>query len=78
MRCPRPGRQHAAGRESHTLLSPYPTEASPITVTAWGKQLMVNSASDARIAKFIKAYAAGPQTPEPGAPCSGGVGTPDG
>lgn len=62
----------------YTLLSPYPTEPSPITVTAWGKQLTVNSASDARIAKFIKTYAAGPQTPEPGAPCSGGVGTPNG
>lgn len=65
------------GKE-YTLMSPYPTEPAPITLTAWGKQLTVNSASDARIAKFIKTYAAGPQTPEPGAPCSGGVGTPNG
>jgi hypothetical protein len=62
----------------YTLMSPYPTEPAPITLTAWGKQLTVNSASDARIAEFIKTYAAGPQTPEPGAACSGGVGTPNG
>jgi hypothetical protein len=33
-------------------------------------------ANDPRIAQFIQKYAQGPQTPEPGAPCSGGTGTP--
>ncbi|WP_194915354.1 DUF3105 domain-containing protein, partial [Catenulispora rubra] len=50
----------------------------PITVTAWGKQLNVDSATDARIAKFISKYMQGPQTPEPGAACTGGTGTPNG
>lgn len=61
----------------YTLLSPYPNQPSPISVSAWGKQLNVNSASDRRIAKFISTYAGGPQAPEPGAACTG-VGTPTG
>jgi len=64
--------------KAYTVLSPYPTQPSPITVTAWGKQLNVDSATDARIAKFISKYMQGPQTPEPGAACTGGTGTPSG
>ena len=62
--------------KAYTVLSPYPTQPWPITVTAWGKQLNLTSANDARIAKFISKYMQGPQTPEPGAACTGGTGTP--
>lgn len=44
-----------------------------MTITAWGKQLSVDSSSDGRLAAFIQKYRQGPQTPEPGAVCSGGV-----
>lgn len=57
--------------QDYILMSQDPTQASPITLTAWGVQLRVNSASDARIQQFVKAYLQGPQTPEPGAACSG-------
>ncbi|NUP46396.1 MAG: DUF3105 domain-containing protein [Catenulispora sp.] len=57
--------------KDHLMLSPYPGQPGLITLNAWGKQLNVGSASDSRIAKFISKYVNGPQTPEPGAACSG-------
>jgi hypothetical protein len=44
--------------------------------TAWGKQLALESAEDSNLERFINAYTQGPQTPEPGAACTGGVGEP--
>ncbi len=61
----------------HALLSPYPGLPSPVVISAWGMQLQVNSASDPRLAQFVSKYENGSQTPEPGALCSGGLGTPD-
>ena len=63
---------------SHVLLSPYPDLPKPVVATAWGLQLSTDSASDARLLLFIQRYEQGPQTPEPGSTCSGGIGTPIG
>jgi hypothetical protein len=60
----------------HVLMSPYPGLPEPIALSAWGLQLMVGSADDDRVDAFLRAYVKGPQTPEPGAPCSGGKATP--
>ncbi len=68
----------AATNHDHVLVSPFPNLPSPIVLTAWGLQLRVDSASDPRVETFIKKYENGPQTPELGAPCSGGVGQPTG
>lgn len=62
-----------ASLHEYELLSPYPGLPSPIVASAWGKQLSVQSASDPRLPVFLQAYLQGPQTPEPGASCSGGV-----
>jgi hypothetical protein len=65
--------------KSYTLLSPWtetPPLPAPVVASAWGLQLKVDSASDPRIADFIRSYANGRQTPEPGAVCSGGAGSP--
>ena len=59
--------------QTYGLLSPFEGMDSPITVSAWGHQLKVDSADDARLGAFIKEYRQGPQTPEPGAACTGGV-----
>ncbi len=67
-----------ASGHTYVLLSPYPNLPSPVVISAWGVQLKVTSASDARLAQFIKYYEQGPQTQEPGAACSGGNGTPSG
>jgi hypothetical protein len=65
-----------AGEQSYILMSPYPGLASDVVLTAWGLQLQVDSVSDERIEAFIDRYRAGPQTPEPGTSCDGGVDTP--
>lgn len=59
-----------------TLLSPFKDLPSPVVASAWGLQLQVDSASDPRLAQFIAKYAGGPQNPEPGARCTGGIGNP--
>lgn len=61
---------------SYTLLSPYPDLDTPVAASAWGVQLKVDSASDERLGRFIAKYRQGQQTPEPGASCVGGVGSP--
>lgn len=62
-----------AAMNSYEILSPYPDLPAPIIATAWGKRLQVESAADPRLSKFLSTYLQGSQTPEPGAPCSGGV-----
>lgn len=63
---------------SFALLSPYPDLPSPVVASAWGVQMRVDSAGDPRLATFVARYVNGQQTPEPGAPCSGGEGKPIG
>lgn len=58
--------------QPYTLMSPYPDQQSPIVLSAWGHQLKLDSADDGRIGDFLSAYVQGPQTPEPGASCTGG------
>jgi hypothetical protein len=64
------------GDQSYLLLSPFPGLKSPVVLSAWGIQLEVDSVDDERVAEFVSAYRLGPQTPEFGAACSGGVGLP--
>jgi len=64
--------------QTYLDLSPYPGLPAPVVVSAWGKQLKLQSAADPRLEAFIKKYKQGPQTPEPGATCTGGTGTPAG
>jgi Protein of unknown function (DUF3105) len=65
--------------KSYVLLSPWtdnPPLPSPVVASAWGLQLKADGASDPRIGDFVRSYANGRQTPEPGALCSGGAGSP--
>ncbi|GGY85773.1 DUF3105 domain-containing protein [Streptomyces nitrosporeus] len=57
----------------YTLMSPYDGQDGAIVLSAWGKQVAVDGADDPRVARFLARYVQGPQTPEPGAPCTGGV-----
>lgn len=68
--------QKLADRVSHTpysLMSPYEGQAGAIMLSAWGKQVTVDGADDPRVAQFFAHYVQGPQTPEPGAACTGGL-----
>ena len=64
--------------QTYLDLSPYPNLPAPVVVSAWGKQLRLTGASDPRLQEFVKLYKQGSQTPEPGSPCTGGTGTPNG
>jgi len=58
------------------LMTPYESLTDDVVLTAWGVQLEIPSFPDDRVKKFIAYYENGPQNPEPGAPCSGALGTP--
>lgn len=64
-------------RSGFRLLSPYPDLPSPIVISAWGYQLQLQQADDPRLKAFIEKYELNPQGPEPGAPCTGGLGQPE-
>ena len=68
--------QRMAEGESYVLVSPMEDLPSQVVASAWGKQLRLEGASDPRLEQFVSAFQQGPQTPEPGAACSGGVGEP--
>jgi hypothetical protein len=61
---------------SFMLLSPFPGLQSPIVLTSWSLQLEVDDANDKRVGDFIRQNRLGPRTPEPGASCQNGIGTP--
>ncbi|MFE4634148.1 DUF3105 domain-containing protein [Streptomyces sp. NPDC056773] len=61
------------GKTPYTLMSPVKEQAGTIMLSAWGKQLTVDKADDARVASFLTKYVQGPQTPEPGAACTNGL-----
>ncbi|HUR15051.1 MAG TPA: DUF3105 domain-containing protein [Mycobacteriales bacterium] len=59
-------------RPAYVLVSPYPGQGSPVMVTAWGAQLGVTSATDDRLADFVRTYAGGGQGGELGGDCAHG------
>ena len=61
-----------ADDEPYLLVSPLPGLPSPVVASAWGVQLQLQNADDPRLRSFLDEYLEGPQTPEPGAPCTGG------
>ena len=57
----------------YRLLSPFPGQDDPISIQAWGRQLVVDDASDDRLQTFAEEFTNGPQTPERGATCASGT-----
>lgn len=68
--------QSAVEGRTCMIASPYEGLPSPVVASAWGKQLQLDSADDPALDQFIQTYLQGPQTPEPGAACTGGTGSP--
>ncbi|MFF1419680.1 DUF3105 domain-containing protein [Streptomyces sp. NPDC058280] len=58
----------------YTLMSPVKDQSGAIMLSAWGKQVSVDTAADPRVEQFLTKYVQGSQTPEPGAACTGGQG----
>ena len=65
-----------AANQTHVLVSPFEGLPASIVASAWGVQQEFDSATDPGIVVFIQTYQLGAQSPEPGAPCSNGVGEP--
>jgi hypothetical protein len=61
----------------YVVVSPYEGLPAPVIASAWARQVQLDGVSDERLGQFIDQFVRGTQSPEPGAPCSGGVGTPD-
>lgn len=58
-------------------LTPYPGLSAPVVASSWGFQLRLTSPTDPRLQQFIDKFRVSPRyTPEYGAPCTGGIGTP--
>jgi hypothetical protein len=66
-----------ADGQTYLLVSPFPGSPSPIVASAWGRQLGLASASDARLDRFVHAFRLSDRAPESGGPCSGGKGRPE-
>lgn len=56
----------------YMVLSPFEGLSSPVVASAWGVQLALDGPEDPRLEEFVREYRQGPQTPEPGAACTGG------
>jgi hypothetical protein len=69
--------KNAVRGKGDTILSQYPGQARPVVLTTWDIQLQLDAVTDERVDEFINRYR-GTRGPEEGAPCSGGVGTPNG
>lgn len=63
-----------ADRHPYLLVSPYEGLGTPLVASAWGFQVPLESVDDERLEPFLVKYLQGPQTPEPGAACTGGMG----
>ncbi|MFC3688076.1 DUF3105 domain-containing protein [Aquipuribacter hungaricus] len=62
-----------AADNPYLLVSPMAGLPSPVVASAWGVQVPLDDVDDRRLEAFLVRYQQGPQTPEPGAPCSGGT-----
>lgn len=62
--------------QPYTLVTPVEGLEAPVVATAWGARMPSQSVEDPALVEFLEFFRQGPQTPEPGAPCTGGVGTP--
>ncbi len=63
-------------QNDYVLVSPVDGMDAPVVLSAWGAQISVDSVDDPAVDAFIEEYQQGDQTPEPGAACQGGVGSP--
>ncbi|MBC9712412.1 DUF3105 domain-containing protein [Streptomyces sp. TRM66268-LWL] len=57
----------------YSLMSPVDGQEGALMLTAWGKQVTVDSAKDPRVESFFAKFVQGKQTPELGAACTNGL-----
>jgi hypothetical protein len=64
------------GSRDHVVVTPLDGMEAPFVLVAWERRLNVESIADPRVERFVEEYSTGKTSPERGAPCTGGVGTP--
>jgi hypothetical protein len=62
--------------ETYVLGSPWPGLPAPVVASAWGKQVRLDSATDPRLAEFVRQFRVSSSAPEPGSACTGGATSP--
>ena len=67
---------HYDGSQLYLVLSPFPGLPAPVVASAWGAQIQLKGANDPRLVAFVTHFIGGAQGGEPGAPCTGGIGSP--
>jgi len=60
-----------ATSQAKVVITPREGLDAPVVVSAWARQLALDSADDPRLVQFIEQYRGSPNAPEPPAPCSG-------
>ncbi len=65
-----------ANRRRKVIVSPMPGQVSALKATAWGVQLDLDETGDSRLVQFLNEFEGAGSAPEPGAVCSGGIGSP--
>ena len=66
-----------ASRRQKVILSPEPDQAAAVRLHAWNHVLEVDRADDPRVVQFVNEFESSPtNTPELGATCTGGIGSP--
>ena len=71
------GELEGYGRDRRkVIVSPFPGQESPIILTSWGWQLALDDVADLRLRQYLQEFEGTGYAPEPGAVCSGGVGSP--
>ena len=67
--------QAIAAANAYVLVSRYDGQDSPpLVLTAWNRQLAVDSVDDPRVEEFLATYVGADTAPESGSSCSGGAG----
>ena len=58
-------------QQAKVIATPHADLSSPVLVSAWGRQLALDSVDDPRLLQFITTYRNSPNAPEPNAACQG-------
>lgn len=66
------------GSEDNVIVSPYPGQDAPVTVTSWRVQLELEDANDPRLRQFVDGFRNSELAPLSGNRCTLGVGNPQG
>ncbi len=59
--------------DTYILVSPYPGLPAPVVASAWANQIKLDGVDDPRLEAFITEFWQSPESPEPGAPCTGAI-----